>query len=81
MSYPIDESWCGAYDMAGSMFEWLDDWFDEPRGLRHVAGGSWGRAEPRLFRIEGGQGARPRGAADEYGFRLVMRRMSGGDGR
>jgi formylglycine-generating enzyme required for sulfatase activity len=73
MSYPIDQSWCGAYDMCGSAFEWIDGWFDESRGLRRLAGGSWARAQPELFRIEGGLGAGPTAAGDEYGFRLVAR--------
>jgi formylglycine-generating enzyme required for sulfatase activity len=55
-SYPAGASWCGALDMAGNVWEWVNDWWaegyrgpfpaDNPQGpdsgtLRIARGGSW----------------------------------------
>jgi serine/threonine-protein kinase len=55
-SYPDGASWCGALDMAGNVWEWVNDWFDRdyyarspvenPQGplsgtIRIGRGGSW----------------------------------------
>jgi formylglycine-generating enzyme required for sulfatase activity len=73
MSYPVDESPFGVFDTAGSAYEWIDWWFDEPRRLRLAAGGSWGQTDPRLFLVWGGVGAPETEASGETGFRLVCR--------
>jgi hypothetical protein len=76
MSYPIDESPFGAFDMAGSAYEWNERWFDADRGLRLAAGGSWGQTDARLFRTWGGVGMPETRSNDETGFRLVLRRRA-----
>ena len=55
-SYPCGASWCGALDMAGNVWEWVNDWWsddyyahspaDNPQGpnsgtIRIARGGSW----------------------------------------
>ena len=72
MSYPVDESLYGIYDMCGSAMEWVDDWYDAARGLRRVAGGSWAQTGPVAMRIWAPRGARPDRADREFGFRLVV---------
>ena len=73
MSYPIDESFHGAYDMAGSAMEWLDSPYANNPEQRWLAGGSWGHSDPALFSVPGGWGAVPHSAAGVYGFRMVRR--------
>ncbi len=72
LSYPIDESPYGIFDLCGSAMEWLDDWYDEPRGYRRLGGGSWARAQPSEF-FAYGAGAIPSSTGGEYGLRLVLR--------
>lgn len=72
LSYPIDESPYGIFDLCGSAREWLDDWYDEPRGYRRMGGGSWAQALPAEFSSYG-VGCIPTGATGDWGFRLVLR--------
>jgi len=74
MSYPVDESLFGVYDMAGSAMEWLDAPYEGDTAQRWLAGGAWGYSNPELFAIPGGWGARPSAVAGTYGFRMVRRR-------
>ena len=57
--------------MAGSAQEWLEDWFDEERGTRHLVGGSWAHARPKAFELYG-RGTRPELTLGTAGFRLVL---------
>jgi formylglycine-generating enzyme required for sulfatase activity len=76
MRFPIDRTFDGAYDLAGSAFEWLDEWYDRPRGLRWQSGGSWARSDPGSHRTSGGLGAFPHTADNEEGLRLVIRSLA-----
>jgi len=71
LRYPIDESVYRIYDLTGSAAEWIDDWFDKGRGLRRLGGSSWGFADPQLFKIWGGDGAKPEKRSHTFGFRLA----------
>jgi formylglycine-generating enzyme required for sulfatase activity len=72
MSYPIDESCFGVFDMSGSVGEWLDDYWGDPKNdLRPFAGGSWAYAQPNLFKINGGNGLAAHMAYWMFGLRLV----------
>ena len=71
MSYPVDESVFGVYDLSGSVFEWLDAWYDKARNLRWLGGGSWGHSDPETFKIEAGTGLRPEQVSGACGMRLV----------
>ena len=77
LSYPVDESPAGVFDMSGSVYEWCDSWFDEGRGFKRLTGGTWGQARPELFRMYGGSGYPPDVATDECGIRLVIRGAKG----
>jgi len=86
-SYSDGASWCGALDMAGNVWEWVNDWFDQdyysrspsvnPQGpdsgsIRIGIGGSW--YDPR-FRVCSGErkGLTPSSYRMHWiGFRCVV---------
>jgi hypothetical protein len=86
-SYPLGISAYGTYDMAGNVWEWTADWFDEtyytrtgvsldPQGpisgsSRTTRGGSWTR-DGRLAVSSVRNPVRPTTASNEIGFRCAM---------
>ncbi len=74
MSYPIDESVFGIYDLCGSASEWLDAWYDKPRRLRWLGGGSWGHSDPETFKVSAGRGFEAHVMSGDFGFRVIARR-------
>jgi len=73
LSYPVDESPFGVFDLAGGAAEWLDAWWGGGRSTRRLGGASWAQARVDLFKVTGGTGAAPDAAGPEIGFRLVAR--------
>ena len=76
MSYPVDESRWGVYDLAGNAFEWSADWYLENES-RVFSGGSWAMAASEQFRIRLTRVASPTATWSTYGFRLVALRADG----
>jgi formylglycine-generating enzyme required for sulfatase activity len=74
MSFPIDQSPAGAFDMAGSISEWTLTRFNAAHEDRHHCGGSWATGDPAEFRVYGGNGLEPDRRSATIGFRLMMRR-------
>ncbi len=68
---PVDEGPAGAFDLTGNAAEWIDGWFDEARGFRHAAGGSWGQSQRVVLSIGGGNGFPQHGMSGETGVRLM----------
>jgi formylglycine-generating enzyme required for sulfatase activity len=73
MSFPIDESCLGVFDLCGSISEWTDSAWRPGTEYRRYAGGNWAIGVPRDFTVFGGNGLFPGGTSGMIGFRLIMR--------
>lgn len=76
LSFPIDESPYGIFDLAGSMTEWCTDPFDEGPGERFISfrGGAWNHVDRQVGRAAYRNGMTPKSANADLGIRLVVRR-------
>jgi formylglycine-generating enzyme required for sulfatase activity len=85
-SYPDGASWVGALDIAGNVWEWVNDWYDRdyyasspplaPKGpetgeLKVLRGGSWCDDEENA-RAANRYDNRPAIRVDNDGFRCVV---------
>ncbi|MBN1419205.1 MAG: SUMF1/EgtB/PvdO family nonheme iron enzyme [Planctomycetes bacterium] len=69
-AFPIDESPYGVRDMAGSIRDWCEDWYQEGRS-RVCRGGSWSFRDPRSFRCADRIGPPVRSRGPNVGFRIA----------
>lgn len=90
-SYPDGSSYYGLLDMAGNVWEWINDWYDEnyyieatklnPRGsekgtARAIRGGSWANSQ-RYLKCTYRSCSHPEDAGSNLGFRCVVDRPVG----
>jgi hypothetical protein len=63
----------GLYDMAGNVWQWCEDWFNESHQWHVLRGGSWTISSPASFLSSGRYNfAPPLHPGPDFGFRCVM---------
>ncbi|MBL8769341.1 MAG: protein kinase [Planctomycetes bacterium] len=73
LSFPVDESPYGAFDLGGSLNEWCKDVVPESPDLRIVRGGAWNAPRAQSFHAAYRHFVRAPTMASSIGFRLVAR--------
>ena len=68
--YPEGATPEGLYDMAGNVWEWMDNWYDEKKKCRALRGGSWYSGTYGL-RCSARVNLDPEGRDSAFGFRVV----------
>jgi len=71
LSYPVDESPYGVFDLCGSLAEFCSTLFHPEKAFRTTCGGVWFHANPDNFQLGSAGGTMPRAASGILGFRLV----------
>lgn len=72
LSYPIDETVTGVYDLCGSSLEFWAEYWDDDKTFHRASGGAWGEGGPKNNHIFGGFGLRPGNATGQTGVRLFL---------
>ncbi|MBI3817045.1 MAG: protein kinase [Planctomycetes bacterium] len=75
MSYPIDESAFGIYDLVGGVREYSEGWFWPERKEHPLEGGSWLQGNPQSFKTGAVIGLGEDQTLEDSGFRLVAKRV------
>lgn len=68
--YPDGATPEGVYDMAGNVWEWMENWYDERPEYKALRGGSW-NYKPELLRCSARNLSDPVFRHYYYGFRVV----------
>ncbi len=76
-SYPEGATPLGLMDMAGNVWEWMENYRDNKKRAPALCGGSWGNIDGSL-RCRARGGGRPHGRGDDVGFRPLRPIKDGG---
>ena len=69
-SYPDGATPEGLYDMAGNVWEWMENWYDDDKNRKTLRGGSW-YLDAELLACSSRGILNPSFWSNSYGFRVV----------
>ena len=73
LSYPVDETPHGVFDLTGSIIEWTSTAHDGDESRRDLVGGAWAHDDPMLFQSSHTTSSGEELPYSVYGLRLVAR--------
>ena len=71
-AFEMDESVFGVRDIAGSVSEWCQTFFDKEKNIRINRGSAWSYVDADYARCAGRNGQSPNDVEDSRGFRIAM---------